>query len=83
LKSAWADLAAAVRSNDKGRAEAALSAFRRTVAVSPDLIPKDGARLVKKAEQQMRAAFPRGLSPVGRTREGMDIGAMADLQLYD
>jgi hypothetical protein len=82
IKVAWEGLRNAIRSNDKVQAEAALSTFSRTVIVSPDLISSDADRLIKKAGDQLRAAFPRGPAPVGRRGEGQDIGGLDAVDLY-
>jgi hypothetical protein len=60
LKERYAALQSAIRSNDIKLAGDALTAFRLSVITSADLIPADANRLVEKATQRVKDAFPAG-----------------------
>jgi hypothetical protein len=60
LKEKYAQLQAAIRANKQKDAEDAFTAFRLEAIASQDLITKDAARLVQRAEQKLRAAFAGG-----------------------
>ena len=85
LKAGFAGLRSAIQSNDRTQAEAALGAFSRTVIVSPDLIDGDKDRLIAKASQLLRTAFPKGPAPVSRKGALAEIATteLSDLGLYD
>jgi hypothetical protein len=68
LKERYAALQAAIRSNIKKRAEDELTSFRLATLTSPDLIPADAKRLVDKASQRVRDAFPGGAVSAGLER---------------
>lgn len=83
IKAAWARLSAAIMEDDKAKAGEALSVFRRTVLVSPDLISRDRHLLIKKAKDRVDQAFSQGPAPVGRKATSTKTAIeLSDLKLY-
>jgi hypothetical protein len=58
LKERYGALQAAIRSNDLKRAGDELTSFRLAALTSPDLISADARRLIDKATQRVKDAFP-------------------------
>lgn len=84
LKDRFAAFLAAIRSNKEKDARDTLTAFRLATIASPDLVPADATRLVEKAKQKLKAAFPPGgFAAVGRApKRGME-ESLSDIGLYD
>lgn len=60
LKERYAAIQLAIRRNKIKDAQDALAAFRLATIASPDLIPSDARKLVEKATQKVKEAFPPG-----------------------
>jgi hypothetical protein len=82
LKEAYAAVVAAIRANKPNDAKDALTAFRLATIASADLITRDAARLVEKAEEKVREAFPGGaVSRDTKAVSGAD--SLAAIGLYN
>jgi hypothetical protein len=82
LRERYAAIQAAIRSGKQRDAQDALAAFRLTAIVSPDLIPADASKLVEKATQKVRKAFPPGgVGDVTGARHAPE--SLSDIRLYD
>lgn len=60
LKEKYTALQTAIRAGKQKEAEEALTAFRLEVIASQDLITKDAAQLIERAQQKVKAAFAGG-----------------------
>jgi len=60
LKEKYGAVQAAIRANKAKEAEEAMVAFRLATIASPDLITLDARKLVDKAQQKLKDAFPAG-----------------------
>jgi hypothetical protein len=84
IKAAWSGVSAAILANNKPQADEALSMFKRTVLMSPDLISRDRQGLIQKAMERVSEAFPRGPAPVGRAPAVAAAAIeLSDLRLYE
>lgn len=81
LKEAYGRLQSAIRSNRIQDATDALTVFRQTVIVCPDLIESDGRRLIEKATQKVKDAFQAG--GISRTLESAKTEELSDIDLYE
>ena len=78
LKEKFAAFQAAIKANKLNDAKDALTAFRLATIASPDLISSDARKLVQKAEQKLKDAFPGGgiAAPAGLPREVEPLSAI-------
>jgi hypothetical protein len=65
LKEKYAAIQDAIKRGSGKDAQDALTAFRLATIASPDLIPSDASKLVVKAEQKVRTAFPPASLSIG------------------
>lgn len=81
LKDRYAAIQSAIKDGKVIEAQDALASFRLATIASPDLIPSDASKLVKKARQKVKQAFPpggvAGITPVAR------IESLSEIGLYD
>lgn len=82
LKEKYSILMTAIRSGKLNDAEDALSDFRRSVFTSPDLISSDAQRLIEKAREKVRSAFPGGAQSK-RQDFSLVNETLSDIGLYD
>lgn len=84
LKEKYDAILAAIRGGIQKDAETALAAFRFEAVASQDLITSDAARLVKKADDKIKAAFGGGgvSAPIG-TEAAPEGATLADIRLYE
>jgi hypothetical protein len=80
LKERYAALNAAIRGGKSKDAHDALTAFRLATIASPDLIPDDAKKLVEKAAQKVKKAFPPGGTA---DIEEVPTETLSDLRLYN
>lgn len=80
LKERYAAVQAAIKGNKIKDAQDALTAFRLATIASPDLISSDARRLVAKAEQKVKDAFPAG--GVSLTQRVVVSESLSDIGLY-
>lgn len=80
LKERYAAIQTAIRANKIKDAEDALTAFRLATIASPDLISSDASKLVQKAQQKVKNAFPAG--GVSRDRRAPVEEPLAAIGLY-
>ncbi len=89
LRARFQELTAAIDSGRQGDATDAMAAFRRSVAISPDLITTDKKAVINKANDLMEMAFgggaiSRDAEGVATTTDGKAIKEMSlsDLAIY-
>lgn len=80
LKDAYGKLQIAIRSNNLAAATDALTLFRQTVIVCPDLITSDAKRLIEKATQKVTDAFQGGSASRGLPR--LELEPLSEIGLY-
>ena len=80
LNERYAAVQVAIKGNKIKDAQDALTAFRLAAVASPDLISSDAKRLVAKAEQKVKDAFPAG--GVSLTPTAAKIESLSDIGLY-
>jgi hypothetical protein len=84
LEQAYAEFTKAIGSGKRKEAQDALAGFNRQLIISPDLIPADKNRLKKKADADLRDAFPGGGQSATRSRLArFENRVLFDLNLYD
>jgi hypothetical protein len=81
LKAAWDATAASARSGETDKAEQLLRQFALVARWSPDLVPTDVDRLIRKGEAQLGLIQPK--TTVARTRPTVPFPEFAELDLYD
>jgi hypothetical protein len=80
LKDRYAAIQSAIRTGNAKEAQDALASFRLATIASPDLISSDAAKLVEKARQKVKQAFPPGgFAAVGG---GVQVETLSDIGLY-
>jgi hypothetical protein len=84
LEQAYSEFTNAIVSNKRKEAQEALAGFNRQLVISPDLIAADKDRLKKKAEADLKAAFPGGGQSSTKTSLArFENRVLSDLNLYD
>lgn len=83
LKERFAAINSAIRAGKAKEAQDALTAFRLAAIASPDLIPVDAIKLVEKAAEKVKQAFPAG-HIVDFKFDGVDIPkeSLSDIKIY-
>jgi len=78
LKEKYAAFQAAIKANKMKDAQDALTVFRLATIASPDLITSDAQKLVKKADQKLKDAFPAGgiAAPATKPHEIEELAAI-------
>lgn len=80
LRTRYDEFRNAIRNGNRKESIDAFKAFRREALISPDLIPPDAKRLVRKVERKLEAVFPPGGH--GSIGQNTDIGELKDIGLY-
>jgi len=81
LRARYAVMQSAISNGKQKDAQDALASFRLAAIASPDLIPQDANRLIEKARQKYRAAFPPGgVAAVGTESK---VEELSNIGLYD
>ncbi|MFC1516253.1 hypothetical protein ACFL7E_05780 [Thermodesulfobacteriota bacterium] len=81
LKERYAAIQSAIKGNKMMDARDALTAFRLATVASPDLISSDARRLVEKANQKFKEAFPPGgIAALGTE---VRVEKLSEIGLYD
>jgi len=83
LEQAYSEFTNAILSNKRKEAQEALAGFNRQLVISPDLIAADKDRLKKKAEADLKAAFPGGGQSSRTSLARFENRILSDLNLYD
>jgi hypothetical protein len=81
LKERYAAIQSAIKEGKMKAAWDALTAFRLSTVASPDLIPSDARKLVEKAKQKVKEAFPPGGEAAFETK--VRVGTLSEIGLYD
>jgi hypothetical protein len=81
LKERYAAIQSAIKGGKMKDAQDALAAFRLATIASPDLIPSDASKLVEKARQKVKEAFPPG----GVAASGIEVRVenLSEIGLYN
>jgi hypothetical protein len=82
LKERYAAFISAINNGKIKDAQDALGAFRLATIASPDLINSDADRLVEKASQKYKKAFPPGGAATFETK-GVQVQSLSEIGLYD
>jgi len=82
LKERYETFRSAIKEGKIVDAHEAMGAFRLATIASPDLISSDADRLIMKAEQKLKIAFPPGGKAAIGTEE-VQVGSLSEIGLYD
>jgi hypothetical protein len=82
LKHAWDAIGTAAKAGKQNEAEVLFKQFELTTKWSPDLIPADAARLVKKARARLPQLQPERAIAAGPKTKGHPLGEFETLDLY-
>jgi hypothetical protein len=82
LKQAWDAIGAAARARRQNEAEQLFEQFILVTRWSPDLIPADAERLIKKAQARLPKLQPNSAISLSQS-DAHPLGSFEDLNLYD